>query len=526
MPHYHDRQAPAPKSAPKSNDLSPQQQQQPEPLHDHPAPTTTYSSIMQLQRAIGNKATMSYLRSLPRTKPVIQRVVVNGEGEPYPDLISIPLYAEYKRNGDEAGMQAVEDAHNDQENTYTADELLSMGNTEEDAAVYDDDYYVGSDYDGYENDDDEDDEIEDEEEGQLDELEDASSSSSSAVASSAPDADDEPPARHKIKKRRKTKEQVTPRTQPSRTAKKVSAAEEVKSSGRSGKPKPRADVLVPPQTALPRIIAKYKRKNISKHTGNALRERDSGDGDRSVNSAMFGGLEHSGVKMSEVGLSQNHIIADSNIARTLGTAVTSADTDERKQSVHRFLSTLAGSDAERAASTAADFDEAQAYLNDGRSTHARASITRTIDDASVGGGNLRPDDAPLNTAILHGADYPLSGGRQTEMGENVFHGVHDLSRHGVIPHERAFEMTAPSVHATRDSSGVLHGRYLSSSSTGNGRWGDMHDPDTFRARRTSAPDQRRARSEPREMPSDLERKTVLPETPVPFKPGGKKRKRK
>jgi hypothetical protein len=449
------------------------------------------SFIMQLQNTIGNRGTMQYLQSfdsLPskpiqaktREKPVIlnrqsdnqavQRVVMNSSNKPYSRIETSSIYKLYKRDTDEARLIDLMTKHEDLDNFYTVKgtELIPFSKPGEPSA---------------------------------DQADGGGASKGGRTSY-----------------KRAVKKGESPPISGGRVP-------------RSGKPKPRTDVMVPGRDPLPDFVAKYKRKGIPKRVDTGLRKREGGDTSRSDHSATFGGIEHleAKVNMSSLGLSRNHIIADSNIARIFGSAIETATTPEALESFNRFITSTAGPDHKESKEAKASFDSALELKAKNKRSHAIAALTRAIDKVSVGAGNIRADEAKTNTAILHGADYPLSEGRMTESAEKAFHSTHDLARNKVITHKEAFAMTSPAMHVTKDDKGILHGNYLSSSTSSSRsatgrRWGDTQDPDTLRAPR-SKPPVRASRSEPRELPSSRERRPDLPEIDTPYKVKVKKKRK-
>lgn len=312
---------------------------------------------------------------------------------------------------------------------------------------------------------------------------------------------------------------AAPAVRPS-LERKAKKAPEAKQEGKraSGRPKPRKDVLYPPAGPATAFMDTYVRKGMGNDVSERIREHH--DSDESVHAAVFAGmtLGESGTgSMKKAGLSRNHIFPDNKLARVISAAVESADTPEKREAVRKAIETW--TDVESAGPIMDDFAVAQQFAAEGARAHADAATARVIDAASVGAGNIRADDSRLNTAILSSMDPPLKDGRITPQGEAAMLAVHSLGRAGIIGMEEAFAMASPAIHVTRDQNGILHGHYLTSSTSevsrlgGGAPWGDMTDPDTFRApeeRKESA----RSKSEPRDLKAVVDRRAerMLPST--------------
>lgn len=252
------------------------------------------------------------------------------------------------------------------------------------------------------------------------------------------------------------------------------------------RPRPRKNVLYPPPGPSTEFMNTYVRKGMGDDVSERIREHHGSE--ESVHAAVFAGmtiLEESGKgSMKLAGLSRNHIFPDSKIASVVSAAVKSVKTPEQRVALRKVIETW--TDADSAEAIMADFDAAQRYTDEGARAHAYAATARVIEEASVGAGNIRADDARLNTAILSSMDLPLKDGRITPQGEAAMLAVYSLGRAGIIGMEEAFAIASPAIHVTRDQNGILHGHYLSSSTAevsrlgGGAPWGDITDVDTLR----------------------------------------------
>ena len=282
---------------------------------------------------------------------------------------------------------------------------------------------------------------------------------------------------------------------------------------RGYKPRRTPGDLYPEQAALTGSMKNYKRKSMSdRHTAQTI-DRDAEDRDRAPAASIMS-LDQSAPRprgLRALSLSRNHNIADSSVARLTTEAHASASTPASQASVARFLTSLSGEGSDSAQESVEAFQASQQLRDQGQASRATSSLRQAIDEASVGPQNVRFDDAGVNEEALHGADFELSHGRISERAEAIRDATLDLPRTGAVSYESAFNAVQPTIRTRTDSSGVRRGEYVSSSvssaRTPSGRrWGDMQDEETFRPRRPSHPE-RRGSSEPRELPSDVSRKT-------------------
>lgn len=332
------------------------------------------------------------------------------------------------------------------------------------------------------------------------EIDSPEASSSSAAAPSS-----------KGRRRRGSAPAPPPRERYARAVKKEPEPASAAAPARGYKPRRTPGDLYPPQAELTGSMKSYKRKSMStRHTQQTI-ERDAADPDRTPAASLFA-LDQSSPRprgLRALSLSRNHNMADSSVARLVTEAHASASTPASQASVGNFLTALSGPGSETADVAVEAFEDSQAQRARGSTSAATSSLRRAIDEASVGPANVRFDDADVNEEALHGFDPELSHGQITPRAEAIRDAALDLARTHAVSYESAFNAARPTIRTSTDASGVRRGQYVSSSVSSGRGWGDMQDPETFRPRRHSLPE-RRASSEPRELPSDVQRKRSRP----------------
>lgn len=284
------------------------------------------------------------------------------------------------------------------------------------------------------------------------------------------------------------------RTQPPRGVKKEWQPPPP-SDSRSGRPARQPDHVYPDQGSLP----SYRRPGMGNPITTQTIQRDQGNPSRTEAGSTMA-VDQSGENprgLRNLGISRNHIIADSSIARLLTEARNNANTDAARADVDRFI------DASLGPGPAAD--EAKAAFRDSQNNRkknpklAEAELDRVIRATSTGPSNLRFDDATLNSRILHGADYELQEGRMSNSAAQMREATLGLARHGAVSRKAAFDAVQPTIKVTNDN-GVRRGEYQSSTTTSrpsaSNRWGDLQDPDTLRPAGPSDARQQRAATEP------------------------------
>jgi hypothetical protein len=303
----------------------------------------------------------------------------------------------------------------------------------------------------------------------------------------------------------------SPRERHPRAVKREPEPASAAAPARGFKPRRTPGDVYPAQAELTGSMKSYKRKSMGpRHTRQTI-DRESDNPDRTPAASVMAMDQESPRPQGllALGISRNHNIADSSVARLTTEAHASASTPARQASVASFLTSLSGAGSDVAQQSVEAFQASQQQRAQGQAGPATASLRRAIDQASVGPENVRFDDAAVNEEALHGADFELAQGQITPRAEAMRDATLDLARTGAVSHESAFNAVQPTIRTSTDASGVRRGQYVSSSvsshrSPRGQRWGDMQDPETFRPRRRSL-SERRSSSEPRELPSSSNR---------------------
>jgi len=222
----------------------------------------------------------------------------------------------------------------------------------------------------------------------------------------------------------------------------------------------------------------------------------------------------SGIGTLRLGISYNHILADSRIRYLYSTALkrvrhegTSAHTRARiSAAMTKLFVALTGGDGSLLAEAVSDWE--------------RLSKARRVDDMSIAAasrvisnaaGNVRPGHARLNTDIGNAFDPELDhAGRYTARTWKIIDAVQGLALAEGISHTDSMDALSPPTPRSCAMSGY--------SSTGSGSSHLFARPESRESAARHRPERRASRSQPREFPPS--EATLLPPR------GGKKRKRK
>ena len=168
--------------------------------------------------------------------------------------------------------------------------------------------------------------------------------------------------------------------------------------------------------------------------------------------------------LKALGISRNHIIADSQHSIIMNEAgkkireekVRKMKSSQARQSVENYLSVLHGG---REDEVKESMESWNSFLGGGK----RGFLNKAIHSSSTGRGNIRYDDARLNTNISFGFDPEFREGKMTSKTIKIRDAIFNMAKNGAIDWETAFNVTSPTIRKEKMSDGTLRGGYLSSS---------------------------------------------------------------
>lgn len=162
--------------------------------------------------------------------------------------------------------------------------------------------------------------------------------------------------------------------------------------------------------------------------------------------------------LKQLGMSRNHILADSNIKAGMLIAnknhldATSAGNSQKanqiNQGTHKFINQITNKDLEAATKAKNSWNDS---LGQGDNKARYSYLDESQKIVSTTPGNLRIGDSSINSRIQQGFDPVVKGGRYDARTMEVFHSWHKFGREAGIPHNIRFNATMPTIDKTNNT---------------------------------------------------------------------------